>query len=460
MGYLGPRIAEAQTVQTSDQKLRATVFVTTGGLLLLAVLTLTLMRESPVAQWAWGLGAGAVLITTGLALRNAKRARVDAIMGTLGVGLALAVPLLLRLDGARVSLASTVLAFPLVVTVLFFDRFYVVVAVSAAGLLGNGVLALALLDHQPSELLAYIVLMAGMYGIAVLAAWANHRSRAFEMQSEGERNQALRMSENRRAQSERLAIVGRLAAGVAHEINNPLAYVKANVATLHRELLDPRAVGFSPQELGEMLEETLEGVERIVEIVSDLKSIAREDKSEVEAVDVADVVRATLRLAHVRLSRKLQLEVVVPEGLPLVKANRRKLSQVLLNLLINASDALEEHCNGKGTISLTTSVLPGCVRIDVIDSGPGIAPEVLLRLFEPFFTTKAPGKGTGLGLALSREYAQSFGATLSASNVASAGACFSLLMTTMIPSSEVPTPEAQPAAVGVAPLALGHTSLG
>ena len=433
------------------------VFVVTGGFFLLALLTLTLMHQGRPAHWAWGLSASAMMIMTGLVIRNAKQERVDAIMGAAGVGLVLAVPLLLWLDSARIQQASTALAFPLVLTVLFFDRFFVVVAVSAAGLFGNGLLAWSLLDQQPSELLAYILLMVGMYSVAVMAAWANHRSRAFELRSEGERNQALRLSENRRAQSERLAIVGRLAAGVAHEINNPLAYVKANVATLHRELLDPRAIGFSPQELGEMLDETLEGVERIVEIVSDLKSIAREDKSEVEAVDVADVVRATLRLAHVRLSRKLQLEVVVPEGLPMVKANRRKLSQVLLNLLINASDVLEEQCNAKGTITLTTSVLPGCVRIDVIDSGPGIAPEVLPRLFEPFFTTKAPGKGTGLGLALSREYAQSFGATLSASNVAMSGACFSLLMSTA--SSETPNAEAQPAAMSVSPLAFGQPAL-
>jgi signal transduction histidine kinase len=444
-------------VRTSDQRLRATVFVMAGGFFLFAMLLLTAVHEGKPAQWLSGVSGSVVLIATGLALRYTKGARVDFIMAAVGVFLVLGVPLLLWLDGARMQLASTVLAFPLALTVLFFDRFFVVLAVSAAGLVGNGLLALTLLEHQPVELLAYIVLMVGLYGVAVLAAWANHRSRVFEMQSEGERNQALRLSENRRAQSERLAIVGRLAAGVAHEINNPLAYVKANVATLHRELLDPRAAGFSPQELGEMLEETLEGVERIVEIVSDLKSIAREDKAEVEAVDLADVVRATLRLAHVRLSRKVHLEVAVPDGLPMVRANRRKLSQVLLNLLINASDVLEEHCNAKGTITLTASVLAGSIRIDVIDSGPGIAPEVLPRLFEPFFTTKAPGKGTGLGLALSREYAQSFGATLSATNVAMAGACFSLLLSTLNVTGENPVPEPRPSAP---PLALSALAFG
>ena len=404
------------------------MFLWSGSFFFLAMLTLTGIRLGRPTEWVWGILASTTLIVTGLVLRSAKGPRVDWVMGAVGVTLVLAVPLIFWLDGSRMQLASAVLAFPLVLTVLFFDRFSVVVAVAAAGLVGNGLLSIGLFGHAPTELLASVLLMLGMYGAAVLAAWANHRSRVGEMQSEGERNQALRMSENRRAQSERLAIVGRLAAGVAHEINNPLAYVKANVATLHRELLDPQAMGFSPQELGEILKETLEGVERIVEIVSDLKSIAREDKAEVEAVDLADVVRATLRLAHVRLSKKVHLEVAVPEGLPQVRANRRKLSQVLLNLLINADDALEEHCEAKGTITLAAAVLAGQVRIDVIDSGPGIPPEVLPRLFEPFFTTKPPGKGTGLGLALSREYAQSFGATLTASNVAMAGACFSLSM--------------------------------
>ncbi len=410
------------------------------------MLTLTLMREGHPAQWLWGMTASATLIITGLALRAAKGPRVDLVLGAVGVALVLAIPLLLWLEGSPAQLAATVLAFPLVLTVLFFDRFWVVAAVSAAGFGGNGLLAASLLGQSPTELVAYMLLMFGMYGVAVLAAWANHRSRIGEMQSEGERNQALRMSENRRAQSERLAIVGRLAAGVAHEINNPLAYVKANVGTLHRELLDPRATGFSPQELGEMLEETLEGVERIVEIVSDLKSIAREDKAEIEAVDLADVVRATLRLAHVRLSRRVHLEVAVPEGLPSVRANRRKLSQVLLNLLINASDVLEEHCDSKGTITVAATVLAGCVRIDVIDSGPGLKPEVLPRLFEPFFTTKPPGKGTGLGLALSREYAQSFGATLSATNVPMSGACFSIALVTASITGETAIPGPRPSA--------------
>ena len=124
MGYVGPPIADSPKVRTSDQKFRATDFVTTGGLFLIAMLAPSLSREGRPAQWAWGISGGAVLLMAALALRTSRRARFDTVMGVVAVSLVLAVPLLLWLAGARMQVAATVLAVPLVLTVLFFDRFF------------------------------------------------------------------------------------------------------------------------------------------------------------------------------------------------------------------------------------------------------------------------------------------------------------------------------------------------
>jgi C4-dicarboxylate-specific signal transduction histidine kinase len=233
--------------------------------------------------------------------------------------------------------------------------------------------------------------------------------------------ETLAISERRRTHSEKLATIGQLAASVMHEINNPVAFIGANLDYLEREVLaEPRDA--TREELAEVFRETRTGVERVRQIIGDLKGFSRMDAEEPTECAVADVVSDAVRIARLRLQHVARLEVVIPEELPPVLAVRRRLAQVLLNLLVNAGDALE----ARGRHGSEVRIIGGCegarVVIRVEDNGPGFPPHVLPRLFETFFTTKGPEKGTGLGLALSRELVEQCGGTLVAENREEGGA--------------------------------------
>ena len=335
-------------------------------------------------------------------------------------------PLAFTLQGVGPVELATISLVPLVVAILFVDSFDVVVAVSAAGWLANTVF-FSTLGWPVGQVASVAVLNAGVSVVMVAAAAGAKKLRQLDRESESAHSQALRLSESRRAQAERLAIVGRLASGVAHEINNPLAFVKANVGELRRAFLlgdDP----LSPADLKEILDDTSQGIERMCQIVADLKGFAREDSGVLEPVDLRDVVTGAVRLATVRLPRDMKVNLEIADGLSPVRANQRKLAQVLLNLLVNAGEALEEFHTLKPTVTIRAEVEGKNLKLFITDNGPGIAPEVMQRLFEPFFTTKPPGKGTGLGLALSREYVEGFGGTLSFANVEPRGAQFCITM--------------------------------
>jgi len=232
----------------------------------------------------------------------------------------------------------------------------------------------------------------------------------------------LALAERHRAQTEKMATVGRLAASVMHEVNNPLAFVRSNLEFLRTEVMQQPLREESRAELAEVFEETRQGVERIRQIVSDLKGFSRMDVEEPCECALADVVTDAARLAGVRLKNVALLHVEIPPGLPEVFATRRRLAQVILNLLVNAGDALEDAKVRGGEVRVKGVAEPGRVALLVEDNGPGFPPEVLPRLFEAFFTTKGPEKGTGLGLSLSREMVERFGGTLRAENRAEGGA--------------------------------------
>ncbi|MFY0562350.1 sensor histidine kinase [Archangium lansingense] len=232
----------------------------------------------------------------------------------------------------------------------------------------------------------------------------------------------LTKAERYRAQTEKLATVGRLAASVMHEINNPLSFVGSNLAFLRTEVLAQPLPEKERQEFQEAFDETRSGVERIKQIVLDLKGFSRMDDEEPSECALADVVTDAARLAAVRLKHVARLKVEIPAELPEVFATRRRLAQVLLNLLVNAGDALEEAKVQGGEVRVTGVAEEGRVTLLVEDNGPGFPPEVLPRLFESFFTTKGPEKGTGLGLSISRELVERFGGTLKAENRPEGGA--------------------------------------
>ncbi|QSQ20680.1 two-component sensor histidine kinase [Pyxidicoccus parkwayensis] len=250
------------------------------------------------------------------------------------------------------------------------------------------------------------------------------RVEALQRLAESERLRA--QGERNRAEMERLAVVGKLAAGVAHEVNNPLAFVKSNLGFLEEELAEPAP---DVEELRRVLEETRQGVQRIQQIVADLRRFSRDAVDSDERCAAGDAVEEAGRLASVRLRSLGEVVVDVAPELPPVRISQRHLVQVLVNLLLNAADAVDTaEPRRAARIVVRASAAEAGVRLDVEDNGPGIPESVLPRLFEPFFTTKPPGKGTGLGLALCREYVARAGGTLAAENRAEGGARFTLCL--------------------------------
>lgn len=201
--------------------------------------------------------------------------------------------------------------------------------------------------------------------------------------------------------ADRMQSLGMLAAGVAHEINNPLTYVQLSIETLAREAKSTSSIAASAT--------ALEGIERVRGIVGDLRTFARPDDAAIGSVDLNEVVESTLRLAGKTIVQSAELQLSLGT-VPSVKANRARLGQVVMNLVLNAHEAVEER--GGGVVRVVTAMDGDRVRLEVADSGVGIAARDLSRVFEPFFTTKPVGRGTGLGLAICHRIVTGFGGTI------------------------------------------------
>jgi PAS domain S-box-containing protein len=241
-----------------------------------------------------------------------------------------------------------------------------------------------------------------------------------------------RRNERLLRERQKLESVGILAAGVAHEINNPLAFVRANLAHL-RSLaervdkivdLDPAGPDADLLELGTVVEESLEGVVRISRIVNDMLRFARVPEDAAESVEVNDVIRAALRLAAFDRNNAVVVEQRLAEALPAVRGSPNRLVQVLLNLLLNANQALAGRPDAR---VVAESAREGrSVVVQIRDNGPGVAEEHRDRVFDPFFTTRAPGEGTGLGLSIAFDIVREHGGELELSAAPEGGACFTI----------------------------------
>ena len=225
--------------------------------------------------------------------------------------------------------------------------------------------------------------------------------------------------------ADRMASIGMLAAGVAHEVNNPLAYVLNNVEMAVKELAP---LGETTRASRDALGVALEGVDRIRTIVRELLELARVDEAAIGPVDVHAIVESTVALAAQKISERARLETNYA-AVPLARGTAARLGQVLLNLLTNALEAMP--ASAKETNRLRVSVRPsaaGRVVVEVSDNGVGIAPEHAARVFDPFFTTKAHGSGTGLGLAISQRLVAELGGELTFESVPDVGTTFSLAL--------------------------------
>jgi signal transduction histidine kinase len=229
--------------------------------------------------------------------------------------------------------------------------------------------------------------------------------------------------------SARLAAVGELAAGIAHEINNPLAFIRSNLSQFEklwkevREELDSsgraKLLSHVLQDIEELVGDSLEGVDRAAEIVRGVKSFAHAGSEKRELANLNQLLDDVLRVASPQLRSRAQVETIYTD-IPLIPCSPQQLRQVFLNLVLNASQALA----GSGTIRILTRPIDGGVAVFVEDDGPGIAPDIIDRIFDPFFTTKPVGEGTGLGLGIAYQIIEQHGGKITVESSPGAGARF------------------------------------
>jgi signal transduction histidine kinase len=264
--------------------------------------------------------------------------------------------------------------------------------------------------------------------------------------------------------SDRMASIGTLAAGVGHEINNPLAALLANLDLTLEDLIrlhdDVRAqpsgsssdLGARLAELVATLAEAREAADRVRVIVRDLKLFSRVgDEEKRGPVDIHRVLESSLRMAWNEVRHRARLVRDYGE-VPAVWGNEARLGQVFLNLLINAAHSLPEGRSHHNEIAVTTATAGDFVAVEVRDTGTGIAPEILPRLFDPFFTTKPVGVGTGLGLTICRRIVTALGGTIGVESAVGRGTVFRVTL----PVSTEKTPDASPAFVVPAPTRRGR----
>jgi signal transduction histidine kinase len=230
----------------------------------------------------------------------------------------------------------------------------------------------------------------------------------------------------RSVELERVRSLGLLTASVAHEINNPLAYLIGCLDLAQNEAREqierPISTAVQKQKLYANIVAASDGAERVSSIVRLLSTFSRPDDGSDSEIDPVRAVRAAVRLAQHQIEARARL-VTALHAVPNVVGNEGRLSQVVLNLLINAVHALPPD-KQRAEIRVSTRQDGDAVLVEVTDNGAGIEPELLDRIFQPFFTTKPPGMGTGLGLSISREIVIGMGGTLSVVSQLGAGATF------------------------------------
>ncbi|MBI4510993.1 MAG: hypothetical protein HY698_15270 [Deltaproteobacteria bacterium] len=238
-----------------------------------------------------------------------------------------------------------------------------------------------------------------------------------------QRTRKLRAAESSMIIRERLAAIGTLAAGVGHEIANPLASVFLNQSALALKLSRAELPPGLGAEVERLLAESDESLERIRTIINELRTLARRD-DEISPLDVRTVVEAALRLSRAQL-RHVEVRISLAP-VEMVHGSAARLGQVFLNLIMNASQALA-HVGG-AVLDIRTEVLGDHVAITVEDNGPGIAAEHLPHVFDLYFTTKTQGEGTGLGLAIAHDIVSGHGGRIEAESSAGHGATFRVLL--------------------------------
>ncbi len=238
--------------------------------------------------------------------------------------------------------------------------------------------------------------------------------------------------------NERLATIGTMSAGIAHEINNPLSFISGNAQMLQKAWPELEAfladkltqstgnekLNFICEQLPGIIGGINEGVGRITRIVRSMKDFSRKEADEMVSVDIAEPIESALLLCNNSLKHNIEVIKNYTPGQCNVQMRRQQVEQVLINLINNAVQAM----NGAGKIFIGVQPVGEYVRITIRDTGPGIPAELIRRIFDPFFTTKPEGIGTGLGLSISKGIAQEHGGNIEVCNYPDSGAEFTLLL--------------------------------
>lgn len=230
-----------------------------------------------------------------------------------------------------------------------------------------------------------------------------------------ERESSLKKAQHALVQSEKMAAVGTLSAGLAHEVKNPLSAVLGYAQLSKRKLTQPDA-------LRQHLETIENETRRCNEIIGNLMQFSRQEKGEHSEICVNDVVQKSVAIVGHQLSLKnVRIGTELADDVPRISGNANHLQQVIMNLMINAQQAMGD---GGGNVEISTLVENGSLLITVSDTGPGVDADLATKIFEPFFTTKPAGQGTGLGLSVSYGIIQDHGGDISVERADSGGAKF------------------------------------
>ncbi|MEQ3724627.1 ATP-binding protein [Alcanivorax sp.] len=272
------------------------------------------------------------------------------------------------------------------------------------------------------------------------------------IQAVKDKDQKLNQVESLLLHSEKMASLGTISAGIAHEINNPIAYISSNlnrsrdyldamagiIQGLKKRIsedkfqkflnteenlnVDTRKLAFMMEDYPALLDETDEGIERIKKIIRDLKHFSHNQPEAFSPTDIASCLAISLNLAKHELKNRITVTHSLPDSLPPISGSASQLSQVFMNLFVNAAQAIEE----KGNITIAAQSDEQWCTLTIADDGPGIADESLQQIFEPFYTTKPIGQGTGLGLSISHDIIQHHGGTMTVESQLGTGTTFTI----------------------------------
>ncbi len=289
---------------------------------------------------------------------------------------------------------------------------------------------------------------------------------------------ARKQAEDSARMSDKLASIGTMAAGIAHEINNPLSYINGNLdyalelchqidiqldafnyRTLplsqdfeHQNDLRYKDIANDFTDIKEALQDTKLGVTKVSDIVKSLLVLSRKEQSELLPTPIRKVIDGCLKIANSEIKNKAKVQLNIPANIPLVLANESQLGQVILNLLMNAIQAMPKRDFQENLIEINAYLDKENIIIEVKDNASGIPEELLSKIFDPFFTTKPIGKGTGLGLSICLNIIQNFKGSLTVESIVGVGTTFKIQLPAILHPNEVKIKEITPMPRIITPL--------